>query len=163
DRYSLASFPHPPRSPISHFSFFLLPSAPTTIAQQTSFPSPAVRKGPEESKRGTRHDTGTKGFVLSFVEFGEQRVGHGQRGMDMKRGHYVVDRSLNNNVIVVRSPEGDEEIFIGRGLGFGIRRGDSIDPEDPRIEKRFTLADPDHRAKFKQLYTVVSDEVIGIA
>ena len=81
----------------------------------------------------------------------------------MKRGHYVVDRSLNNNVIVVRSPEGNEEIFIGRGLGFGIRRGDPIDPEDPRIEKRFTLADPDHRAKFKQLYTVVSDEVIGIA
>lgn len=86
-----------------------------------------------------------------------------QRGMDMKRTHYVVDRSLNNNVIVVRSPEGDEEILIGRGLGFGIRRGNQIDPEDPRIEKRFTLTDPDHRVKFKQLYTVVSDEVIGVA
>ncbi|WP_106344650.1 BglG family transcription antiterminator [Planifilum fimeticola] len=83
--------------------------------------------------------------------------------MRMKRGHYVVDRSLNNNVLVVRSPDGEEEILIGRGLGFGARRGNPIDPEDPRIEKRFTLANPDNRAKFKQLFTVVSDEVIGVA
>ncbi|MFO7289899.1 transcriptional antiterminator, BglG family [Planifilum fulgidum] len=81
----------------------------------------------------------------------------------MKRGHYIVERSLNNNVLVVRTPDGKEEILIGRGLGFGMRRGNPIDPEDPRIEKRFTLANPDNRAKFKQLYTVVSDEVIGVA
>ncbi|MCS3432210.1 PRD domain-containing protein [Klebsiella sp. BIGb0407] len=45
---------------------------------------------------------------------------------------------FNNNVSLVFNESGQEEIVIGKGLGFGKLEGDSIDVA--RIEKRFILA-----------------------
>ncbi len=76
---------------------------------------------------------------------------------------YVVQRTLNNNVIVVTTADGNEEILVGKGLGFGMRPGVRLLVEDPRIEKRFRLVNEENRRKFQQLYTVVRPEVIGVA
>jgi transcriptional antiterminator len=76
---------------------------------------------------------------------------------------YVVQRTLNNNVVVVTTADGFEEILVGKGLGFGVRPGTELTVDDPRIEKRFRLVQEENRRKFQQLYTVVRPEVIGVA
>jgi transcriptional antiterminator len=76
---------------------------------------------------------------------------------------YVVQRTLNNNVVVVNTADGFEEILVGKGLGFGVRPGTELTVDDPRIEKRFRLVQEENRRKFQQLYTVVQPEVIGVA
>jgi len=79
---------------------------------------------------------------------------------------YVIDRVLNNNVVVVRcTVEGQsrEYIVVGKGIGFGRRRGDIIPSGDSRIEKLFSLVMEEHQSQFEQLFTTVSPEVVGIA
>ncbi|MCL6626087.1 MAG: CAT RNA binding domain-containing protein [Alicyclobacillus shizuokensis] len=75
---------------------------------------------------------------------GGKRV-HGG-GQNDKGAHFVIERVLNNNVVVVLSPRDDEYILIGKGLGFGARRGQPIAGDDPRVEKSFALVLPTHRA-----------------
>ncbi|WP_067927325.1 BglG family transcription antiterminator [Alicyclobacillus shizuokensis] len=85
------------------------------------------------------------------------------KGQNDKGARFVVERVLNNNVVVVLSPRDDEYILIGKGLGFGARRGQPIAGDDPRVEKSFALVLPTHRAQFDQLFTTVRPEVVGIA
>lgn len=82
---------------------------------------------------------------------------------EMELNEYVVQRTLNNNVLIVMSPLGREEILVGKGLGFGTKPGFVLEPDNPRIEKRFALVDVENRAKFHKLYSVVRPEVIGVA
>lgn len=51
----------------------------------------------------------------------------------------IIDKVFNNNVIQVRNDNNEEEIIMGRGLGFQKKVGDLVD--DIIIEKRFTLKD----------------------
>jgi transcriptional antiterminator len=76
---------------------------------------------------------------------------------------YIVERTLNNNVLIVRTDDGREQILVGRGLGFGVRPGASIHSDDERIEKRFTLVAEENQEKFRKLYLQVSPEVIGVS
>ncbi|MCL6516471.1 PRD domain-containing protein [Alicyclobacillus sp.] len=77
---------------------------------------------------------------------------------------YQVKRALNNNVVVVRPEAGErEEIWVGRGIGFGVRPGLPLMADDPRVEQRFVLANEEHRTRFRQLFTVVDPVVIGLA
>jgi transcriptional antiterminator len=76
---------------------------------------------------------------------------------------YTVERTLNNNVLIVRAEDGREEILVGKGLGFGVRPGASIQSNDERIEKRFTLVAQENQEKFRTLYSLVSPEVIGVS
>ncbi|WAH36068.1 BglG family transcription antiterminator [Alicyclobacillus dauci] len=76
---------------------------------------------------------------------------------------YVIERILNNNVLILKANDRDEQIVIGRGIGFGAKRGTHFSLADGRIEKRFSLVHSDNRQHFEQLFTVVPHEVIGIA
>ncbi len=76
---------------------------------------------------------------------------------------YIVERALNNNVLIVRTDDGREEILVGKGLGFGVRPGTRIHSDDERIEKRFTLVAEENLEKFRKLYSLVSPEVIGVS
>ncbi|GEO25185.1 transcription antiterminator BglG [Alicyclobacillus acidoterrestris] len=76
---------------------------------------------------------------------------------------YVIERVLNNNVLILRANNQDEQIVIGRGIGFGARRGSPFSPTDARIEKRFTLVHEENQQHFEQLFSVVPEPVIGIA
>lgn len=48
-------------------------------------------------------------------------------------------KSYNNNVALVENKQGKEEIVIGKGIGFGLKKGDQIDQE--KIERRFITAE----------------------
>ncbi|GMA62712.1 transcription antiterminator [Alicyclobacillus fastidiosus] len=76
---------------------------------------------------------------------------------------YAIERVLNNNVLILQAKNGDEQIVIGRGIGFGARRGSVFGLGDPRIEKRFSLVHAENQQHFEQLFSVVPNEVVGIA
>lgn len=44
---------------------------------------------------------------------------------------------LNNNVVITIDETGRERVLMGRGLGFGLKPEDAIDPA--KVEKTFTL------------------------
>lgn len=48
-----------------------------------------------------------------------------------------VHRVLNNNVVIAIDESGHERVLMGRGLGFGLRADDVIDPA--KVEKTFVL------------------------
>lgn len=73
-------------------------------------------------------------------------------------------RALNNNVVIVKPDGGEgEEIWVGRGVGFGVRPGLPLAQDDPRVEQRYALVHEEHRSRFRQLFTVVAPEVMGVA
>lgn len=48
-------------------------------------------------------------------------------------------KSYNNSVALVENEQGKEEIVIGKGIGFGLKKGDQID--QAKIERRFITAE----------------------
>lgn len=57
-------------------------------------------------------------------------------------------RVYNNNVVLSQNRKGKELILVGRGLAYGLNKGDIID--ESKVEKRFELKD-NVTHKFKEL------------
>ena len=45
--------------------------------------------------------------------------------------HYKVLKVYNNNVVLAEEPGGKQIVLIGKGVGFGARKGDLINGDDP--------------------------------
>lgn len=80
----------------------------------------------------------------------------------------VIEKIINNNVVSSRDEAGFETVVMGRGLGFGKKKGDEIDSE--KIDKIFRIEDKASLTKFKELiadlpieYLQVSTEIISYA
>lgn len=59
-------------------------------------------------------------------------------------------KSFNNSVALVENNHGQEEIVIGKGIGFGLKKGDLID--QTKIERRFITAnEPTEVMQVKEL------------
>lgn len=70
----------------------------------------------------------------------------------------VVHKVLNNNVVISIDESGAERVLMGRGIGFGLKPSDTIDPAS--VEKTFVLdpgSDGDHA---RQVLTDVPFDVI---
>ncbi|MCX8955997.1 BglG family transcription antiterminator LicT [Erwinia psidii] len=65
---------------------------------------------------------------------------------------------LNNNVVIVHDAQGNEQVIMGRGLAFGKRAGDEIDPQ--QVEKVFALQCPELIRRLGHLVSEISLEVI---
>ena len=61
----------------------------------------------------------------------------------------IIEKILNNNVIVTHDADGREVVAMGRGLAFGKRNGSSVD--DARVDKVYRLSDPEMLDHFKEL------------
>ena len=61
----------------------------------------------------------------------------------------IIEKILNNNVIVTHDNEGREVVAMGRGLAFGRRNGDTVD--DARVDKVYRLSDRAMLEHFKEL------------
>ena len=61
----------------------------------------------------------------------------------------IIEKVLNNNVVVTRSEAGVETVIMGRGLAFGKSAGDRVDAA--RIEKTFTITDAALDGKLHEL------------
>lgn len=80
----------------------------------------------------------------------------------------IIEGIINNNVISSRDDEGKEVVVMGRGIGFGKKKGDILSETD--IDKIFTIEDEAELKKFKDLlvsipleYLQVSNEIISYA
>ena len=80
----------------------------------------------------------------------------------------IIDGIINNNVVSSRDDDGKEVVAMGKGIGFGRKKGDVL-PED-EIDKIFTIEDEEALRRFKDLltsipleYLQVSNEIISYA
>ncbi|MGM0124923.1 beta-glucoside operon transcriptional antiterminator [Enterococcus sp. AZ194] len=69
-----------------------------------------------------------------------------------------IEKIYNNNVVLSKNEAGDEIIFMGRGIAFQKKIGDSLDTD--KIEKEFILKDSSAMGQFQQLLVDVPTEEI---
>ncbi len=78
----------------------------------------------------------------------------------------VIEKILNNNVVITRNLSGVETVIMGRGLAFGHSAGDEVD--ESKIEKTFTITSKNNRveeilAKIPVEHMLISEKVISQA
>ena len=80
----------------------------------------------------------------------------------------IIEGIINNNVVSSKDDNGREVVVMGRGIGFGRKKGDALPQEG--IDKIFTVGDEESLRKFKDLlagippeYLQVSNEIISYA
>jgi len=80
----------------------------------------------------------------------------------------VIEKILNNNVVITKDQYNNEIVAMGRGIAFKKRTGDYI-PKD-MIDKVFKLSEPNISNKFQELisdipleYMKLSDRIISYA
>ncbi|MBW6408697.1 BglG family transcription antiterminator LicT [Clostridium weizhouense] len=80
----------------------------------------------------------------------------------------VINRLLNNNVVITVDSNGEEIIVMGKGIGYQKSKGDVIDEE--KINKVFRISNKEISNKFEELlnsipiqYMKLCDEIIEYA
>lgn len=68
---------------------------------------------------------------------------------------------FNNNVSLILNEDGQEEVVMGRGIGFGLSPGDQVDQS--LIEKRFILNDEKSVPDIEQLVKRIDYQDINLA
>nr|WP_245251911.1 PRD domain-containing protein [Paenibacillus sediminis] len=72
----------------------------------------------------------------------------------------MVEKVLNNNVIIAKHPEYDEIVVIGKGIGFNRKSKDVIPME--AVEKMFILTNKEERDQYKQLVPHINEQLIEV-
>ena len=62
---------------------------------------------------------------------------------------FIVEKVLNNNVVIANHPMYGEVVSIGKGLGFNRKKGDELSPE--LAEKTFVLKSEKEQENYKKL------------
>ncbi|WP_300276235.1 BglG family transcription antiterminator LicT [Peptacetobacter sp.] len=77
----------------------------------------------------------------------------------------IIDRILNNNVVIIKDKDGLEQVVCGKGIAFKKKSGDFIDENE--INKVFILKDKVKNKKFQEIvsniplqYLEVTNEII---
>lgn len=71
-----------------------------------------------------------------------------------------IGKILNNNVVVVYEEKQPEKIIMGCGIAFQKKVGDNVD--ETKIEKTFSLINPDTNSKLQQLLCDIPMEYVEI-
>ncbi|MBL1228465.1 PRD domain-containing protein [Enterococcus sp. BWB1-3] len=72
----------------------------------------------------------------------------------------IIDKILNNNVVMALNSSGEETVYMGRGLAFSKKVGDEIFPEF--IEKEFILKDTALSSQLEQLFSDIPSEEVEV-
>ncbi|WP_027408342.1 glucose PTS transporter transcription antiterminator GlcT [Anoxybacteroides tepidamans] len=73
---------------------------------------------------------------------------------------FRIEKILNNNVLVASHPEYDEVVLLGKGIGFGRKKGDVI--EQSAVEKWFILKNEREQEQYKKLLPQLDEEFVGV-
>jgi transcriptional antiterminator len=73
---------------------------------------------------------------------------------------YKVLKVLNNNVVFAEGNSQAEVVLVGKGVGFGRKKGDIV-PET-QVEKVYVLQGESHREQYLQLINQVDPQIIGV-
>jgi len=78
-------------------------------------------------------------------------------------GMYEIIKVMNNNVLLARDTEQDQEcILIGKGLGFGRQNGNRVTFEPGQVEKRFYAFDSAVRKQYFDLIGGMDSRIVGL-
>ena len=69
-----------------------------------------------------------------------------------------IAKILNNNVVIVLDQHGQEQVIMGRGLGFQKHPGETLD--NSLIEKVFALKDNELVSRLSELLSCIPLEVM---
>ncbi len=72
----------------------------------------------------------------------------------------LIDKVLNNNVLIAEHPSYEEVVLIGKGIGFNRKRGDYIDPDT--VEKLFVLKNEKEQENYIKLLPFVDDDYLEV-
>jgi transcriptional antiterminator len=72
----------------------------------------------------------------------------------------LIDKVLNNNVIIAEHPSYEEVVVIGKGIGFNRKRGDYIDTDV--IEKLFVLENEKEQENYIKLLPFIDNEFLEV-
>lgn len=75
-------------------------------------------------------------------------------------GAFIIQKVLNNNVLIAEHDEFQEVVLIGKGIGFGKKKGDSISNET--VEKMFVLKNALEQEQYKKLLPYIDEKIIGV-
>lgn len=71
----------------------------------------------------------------------------------------VIDKVLNNNVVITRNSDGKEAIVMGRGIGFQMKSGMTINSQ--QIEKTFSIeSNNEVDNRYKELVQAIPHEIL---
>lgn len=73
----------------------------------------------------------------------------------------IFKKRLNNNVVVALDDNGNEQILCGKGLGFQMVEGGSV--EESKIEKIFTLQDTTANHRLQELFATIPESYVEVA
>lgn len=73
----------------------------------------------------------------------------------------IIQRILNNNVVIIHDQDGEEQVVCGKGLAYKKKVGEEID--DALVNKVFILKDKEMNEKFRQLLSDIPIEHIQLA
>ena len=71
-----------------------------------------------------------------------------------------VRKAINNNVVSCEDENGRELVVMGRGLGFRVKTGDTIDPSG--VEKIFRMDTPEQTHRLEELFTQLPAELLEL-
>ncbi|QNG59073.1 transcription antiterminator [Bacillus sp. PAMC26568] len=72
----------------------------------------------------------------------------------------IIKKVLNNNVLIAEHNTFEEVVLIGKGIGFGKKRGDTM--EENSYEKMFVLTNEKEQEQFKMLLPFVDEDMIAV-
>lgn len=72
----------------------------------------------------------------------------------------LIDKVLNNNVLIAEHPSYEEVVLIGKGIGFNRKRGDYIDTET--AEKFFVLKNEKEQENYIKLLPFIDTDFLEV-
>ncbi|TVP85834.1 MAG: PRD domain-containing protein [Alkalicoccus sp.] len=73
-------------------------------------------------------------------------------------GTFKVNKVLNNNVVICSREDGEEAVFIGKGIGFGMKNGTDFKAVD--YDKVYALVNEQERKQYSRLALEESEETM---
>ncbi|MGG4492254.1 glucose PTS transporter transcription antiterminator GlcT [Metabacillus idriensis] len=73
---------------------------------------------------------------------------------------FTIKKVLNNNVLIADHDAYEEVVLIGKGIGFGKKRGDMM--QEDSYEKMFVLTNQKEQEQFKMLLPFVDEDMIAV-
>lgn len=72
----------------------------------------------------------------------------------------TIEKVINNNVVIAIDALNQEVVLMGKGIGFQVKTGDSI--EKNKIEKKFVLSNRDEIGKFEEVVETIPIEHLDV-
>lgn len=94
---------------------------------------------------------------MRFREFGSDGFSFDRKGVK----EMIIEKILNNNVIVSKDKHGDEVIAMGKGIAYQKKVGQKI--SDKKVNKLYKLYDATLSAKFQELLADIPMEHLLVA